>query len=137
MEKTPAQKQAVYKILMEAAKESVSSGKNTIEIENMKIIGYKEYEERVMLITDIPQGSDEHYHIVIYTNTNSKKVEEIIEAIKNKRKGNDILISGKFKILLIHDERGKRINFESNDWTFKVVNRSLIPLDAFISAERH
>jgi len=135
MEKTPAQKQAVYKILMEAAKESVSSGKNTIEIRNMKIIGYRKYEERVMLITDIPQGSDEHYYIVIYTNANSKKVEEIIKAIENKRKENDILISGKFKILLIHDERGERINFKSNDWTYKI--RSEYPtLDAFISAER-
>ena len=130
MEKTPAQKQAVYNTLMSMAKESVNSGKNTIEIKNMKIIGYKEYEERVMLITDIPQGSDEHYHVVIYTN--SKKVEEIIEAIKNKRKGNDILISGKFKILL----RDERINFKSNDWTYKI--RSEYPtLDAFISAERH
>ena len=131
MEKTPAQKQAVYNILMNMSKELVSSGKNTIEIKNMKIIGYKEYEERVMLITDIPQGSDEHYHIVIYTNTDSKKVKEIIEAIKNKRKGNDILISGKFKILL----RDERINFKSNDWTYKI--RSEYPtLDAFISAER-
>ena len=131
MEKTPAQKHAVYKTLMKAAKESVSSGKNTIEIKNMKIIGYKKYEGEVMLITDIPQGSDEHYPIVIYTNTNSKKVEEIIEAIKNKRKGNDILISGKFKILLC----GKRINFESNDLTYEI--RSEYPtLDAFISAER-
>jgi len=129
MEKTPAQKQAVYNTLMSMAKESVNSGKNTIEIKNMKIIGYKEYEERVMLITDIPQGSDEHYHVVIYTN--SEKVEEIIKAIENKRKGNDILISGKFKILL----RGERINFKSNDWTYKI--RSEYPtLDAFISVER-
>jgi len=79
----------------------------------MKIIDYRQYEERVMLITDIPQGSDEHYHVVIYTN--SEKVEEIIKAIKNKRNGNDILLSGKFKILLIHDEDGERINFKSND----------------------
>jgi len=136
MEKTPAQKQAVYKTLMEAAKESVRSGKNTMDIENMKIIGYKEYEERVMLITDIPQGSDEHYNIVIYANTNSKNVKEIIEAIKNKRKGNDILISGKFKILLIRDKHGKRINFESNDWTYKI-RSEYQTLDAFISAERH
>jgi len=135
MEKTPAQKQAVYNILMNMAKELLGSGKNTIEIKNMKIIGYKEYEERVMLITDIPQGSYEHYHVVIYTN--SEKAEDIIKAIENKRNGNEILISGKFKILLIHDERGERINFKSNDWTFKVVNRSLIPLDAFIYAERH
>ena len=135
MEKTPAQKQAVYNILMNMAKELVSSGKNTIEIKNMKIIGYKEYEERVMLITDIPQGSDEHYHVVIYTN--SKKAEDIIDKIKNKRKGNDILISGKFRILLTHDEHGEieRINFESNDWEFEV--RSIYPtLDAFISAKR-
>jgi hypothetical protein len=134
MEKTPAQKQAVYNTLMKMAKGSVSSGKNTIEIKNMKIIGYRQYEERVMLITDIPQGSDEHYHVVIYTN--SEKAKDIIKEIENKRKGNDILISGKFKILLINDERGERINFKSNDWTFKVVNRSLIPLDAFISAKR-
>jgi len=134
MEKTPAQKQAVYNILMNTAKKLVSSGKNTIEIKNMKIIGYKEYEERVMLITDIPQGLDEHYNVVIYTN--SKKAEDIIKSIENKRNGNDILISGKFEILLIHDERGERINFKSNDWTFKVVNRYLIPLDAFISAKR-
>jgi len=134
MEKTPAQKQAVYNILMNMAKELLGSGKNTIEIKNMKIIGYKEYEERVMLITDIPQGSDEHYHVVIYTN--SEKAKDIIKAIENKRNGNEILISGKFKILLIHDERGERINFKSNDWTFKVVNRYLIPLDAFISPKR-
>ncbi|MFP3278190.1 MAG: hypothetical protein RXO43_01330 [Candidatus Micrarchaeota archaeon] len=134
MEKTPAQKQAVYNTLMSMAKELVSSGKNTIEIKNMKIIGYRQYEERVMLITDIPQGSDKHYHVVIYTN--SEKVEGIIKAIENKRKGNDILISGKFKILLIKDEHGERINFKSNEWEFKVVNRSLIPLDAFISVER-
>jgi len=130
MEKTPAQKQAVYTILIDTAKELLSSGKNTIEIKNMKIVGYKEYEERVMLITDIPQGSDEHYHVVIYTN--SEKAKDIIKAIENKRKGNEILISGKFKILL----RGERINFKSNDWTYKI-RSEYQTLDAFISAERH
>jgi len=134
MEKTPAQKQAVYNILIDTAKKLVRSHKNTMDIKNMKIIDYRQYEERVMLITDIPQGSDEHYNVVIYTN--SKKVEDIIKAIKNKRNGNDILISGKFKILLMHDERGERINFKSNEWEFEV--RSRYPtLDAFISAERH
>ncbi|MFP3278976.1 MAG: hypothetical protein RXP92_01545 [Candidatus Micrarchaeota archaeon] len=128
MEKTiPSEKieKTVYDILIEMAKKLKSSGIDTMEIKNMKIIGYKQYEERVMLITNIPQGSDEHYHVVIYTN--SEKVKDIIKAIKNKRDGEEILLSGKFKILL----HGERINFESNDWDFEVKKMRPIPLDVF------
>ena len=132
MEKTiPSEKieKTVYDILIEMAKKLKSSGIDTMEIKNMKIIGYKQYEERVMLITNIPQGSDEHYHVVIYTN--SEKVKDIIKAIKNKRDGEEILLSGKFKILL----HGKRINFESNDWDFEVKKMRPISLDAFIKRD--
>jgi len=132
MEKTiPSEKieKTVYDILIEMAKKLKNSGKDTMEIKNMKIIGYKQYEERVMLITNIPQGSDEHYHVVIYTN--SEKVKDIIKAIKNKRDGEEILLSGKFKILL----HGERINFESNDWDFEVKKMRPISLDAFIKRD--
>jgi len=132
MEKTiPSEKieKTVYDILIEMAKKLKNSGKDTMEIKNMKIIGYKQYEERVMLITNIPQGSDEHYHVVIYTN--SEKVKDIIRAIKNKRDGEEILLSGKFKILL----HGERINFESNDWDFEVKKMRPISLDAFIKRD--
>jgi kynurenine formamidase len=56
MEKTiPSEKieKSVYDILIETAKKLKSSGIDTMEIKNMKIIGYKQYEERVMLITYI------------------------------------------------------------------------------------
>jgi hypothetical protein len=58
-------------------------------------------------------------------------VKDIIKAIKNKRDGEEILLSGKFKILL----HGERINFESNDWDFEVKKRHPIPLDVFIKRD--
>jgi len=121
----------VYSDLEGAVKKALSFGKDTLKVENIEIIGYRQYEERVMLITNIPQGLDEHYHVVIYTN--SEKAKDIIKAIKNKKDGDYILLSGKLKILIY----GERINFKSNEWEFEVINRYSIPLDAFTCAERH